>query len=54
MSRARRHFTNEFKCEAVRLCNVPGATVTQIAHDLDIWETCCVAGSVWRVTARWK
>lgn len=38
MSRTRRHFTDEFKREAVRLCNESGATVTQIAHDLDIGD----------------
>lgn len=35
---ARRHFTDAFKREAGRLCNQPGATVTQIAHDLDIGD----------------
>ncbi|MEQ0777264.1 IS3 family transposase [Paraburkholderia tropica] len=38
MSRTRRHFTDEFKREAVRLCNEPGAVVTQIARDLGIGE----------------
>lgn len=38
MSRARRQFTDEFKREAVRLCNEPDAVVTQIARDLGIGE----------------
>lgn len=38
MSRTRRHFTDEFKREAVRLCNEPGAVVTQVARDLGIGE----------------
>lgn len=38
MSRTRSHFTDEFKREAVRLCNEPGAVVTQIARDLGIGE----------------
>jgi len=38
MSRTRRHFTDEFKREAVRLCNEPGAVVTQIAHDFGVGD----------------
>lgn len=38
MSRTRRHFTDEFKREAVRLCNEQGAVVTQIARDLGVGD----------------
>ncbi|MBH9725325.1 hypothetical protein JAO10_33950 [Burkholderia contaminans] len=38
MSRTRKHFIDEFMREAVRLCNEPGATATQIAHDPDIGD----------------
>ncbi|MEX3960262.1 transposase [Trinickia symbiotica] len=44
MSTRRRHFTDEFKREAVRLCNEPGAVVTRIARELGVDH------SVWR---RW-
>jgi transposase-like protein len=37
--RERRHFTPEFKAEAVRLCKVGDRTVTQVALDLDLTET---------------
>jgi transposase len=37
--RKRRTFTPEFKAEAVRLTQVPGATVAQVAKDLDLTET---------------
>ena len=33
MGKGRRKFTDEFKREAVRLCNQPGAAVTEIARD---------------------
>jgi transposase len=36
MTRTRRSFTDEFKCEAVKQCKQPGATVTHIARDLGI------------------
>ena len=36
MTRTRRSFTDEFKREAVKLCKLPGATVTLIARDLGI------------------
>jgi transposase len=38
MSRTRKHFTDEFKCEAVRLCNERGAVISEIARDLGIGE----------------
>ena len=37
--RERRHFTPEFKAEAVRLSKVGDRTVTQVAVDLDLTET---------------
>jgi transposase-like protein len=37
--RKRRTFTPEFKAEVVRLTQVPGATVAQVAKDLDLTET---------------
>ncbi len=37
--RKRRKFTLEFKAEAVRLTQVPGASVAQVAKDLDLTET---------------
>lgn len=36
MGKGRRKFTDEFKREAVKLCNQPGAVVTQIARDLGL------------------
>ena len=36
MGTGRRKFTDEFKREAVRLCNQPGAAVTEIARDLGL------------------
>ncbi|MNS98693.1 Transposase [compost metagenome] len=36
MTKTRRSFTNEFKCEAVRLVKQPGAMSTHIARDLGI------------------
>jgi len=37
--RKRRKFTREFKAEAVRLTQVPGASVGKVAKDLDLTET---------------
>jgi len=37
--RPRRHFTAEFKAEAVRLCKVGDRTIAQVARDLDLTET---------------
>ena len=37
--RKRRKFTPEFKAEDVRLTQVPGASVAQVAKDLDLTET---------------
>ena len=37
--RRRRAFSQEFKTEAVRLCQVGDRTVTQVAADLDLTET---------------
>lgn len=34
----RRHFTDEFKRETVRLCSEPGAVITWIARDLGMGE----------------
>lgn len=39
MARKRRHFTREFKTEAVRLCKAGGRTVAQVAKELDLTET---------------
>ena len=37
--RKRRHFTPEFKAEAVRLCRVGDRSIQQVAEDLDLTET---------------
>ncbi len=37
--RPRRHFTAEFKAEAVKLCKVGDRSIGQIAPDLDLTET---------------
>lgn len=37
--RKRRHFTPEFKAEAVRLCRVGDRSIRQVAEDLDLTET---------------
>lgn len=37
--RRRRHFTPEFKAEAVRLCRAGDRTIAQVAQDLDLTET---------------
>ncbi len=39
MSKGRRKFTDEFKREAVKLCQQPGAMVTHIARDLGLDQT---------------
>ena len=39
MKPIRRHFTREFKLEAVRLVTTGGHSVGQVARDLDINET---------------
>ena len=39
MVRKRRHFTREFKAEAVRLCKVGDRSVGRVAEDLDLTET---------------
>ena len=39
MARKRRHFTREFKAEAVRLCKVGDRSVGEVAKDLDLTET---------------
>lgn len=39
VKRKRRHFTPEFKAEAVRLCLVGDRSVPQVAQDLDLTET---------------
>jgi transposase len=39
MTRTRRHFTDEFKRESVRLCKEPGASVAQIAQDLGVGDS---------------
>ena len=41
----RRHFSREFKIEAVKLASEEGVSVGQVARDLGIWET---------VLRRWK
>ena|SRR5687767_2719921 len=38
--RKRRFFSNEFKAQAVDLVRQSGKGVKQIAHDLDVTETC--------------
>jgi transposase-like protein len=37
--RKRRVFTAEFKAEAVRLCQLGGNSIGQVARDLDLTET---------------
>jgi transposase len=37
--RKRRHFTAEFKADAVKLCAAGGRSVGQVAADLDLTET---------------
>jgi transposase-like protein len=37
--RARRKFTTEFKTEAVRLVEVGGKSITQVARELDLTES---------------
>jgi len=37
--RKRRHFTAEFKADAVKLCEAGGRSVGQVAADLDLTET---------------
>jgi transposase-like protein len=37
--RKRRHFTAEFKADAVRLCKAGGRTIAQAATNLDLTET---------------
>jgi transposase-like protein len=37
--RKRRRFTDEFKADAVKLCQAGGRSVGQIAADLDLTET---------------
>ncbi len=39
MARKRRHFTREFKAEAVRLCKLGDRSIPQVAKDLDLTET---------------
>jgi transposase len=39
MVRKRRHFTREFKAEAVRLCKAGDRSVGKVAEDLDLTET---------------
>jgi transposase len=39
MARKRRHFTREYKAEAVRLCKVGDRSIRQVAEDLDLTET---------------
>jgi len=39
MIRKRRHFTREFKAEAVRLCKAGDRSVGKVAEDLDLTET---------------
>ena len=39
MARKRRHFTREFKAEAVRLCKVGDRKIGAVAKDLDLTET---------------
>jgi transposase len=37
--RKRRHFTAEFKADAVKLCEGGGRSIGQVAADLDLTET---------------
>jgi len=37
--RKRRAFSDDFKAEAVRLCNLGDRTIIQVAKDLDLTET---------------
>ena len=37
--RKRRKFSSEFKADTVRLCQVGGRTVREVARDLDLTET---------------
>lgn len=37
--RKRRVFTAEFKAEAVRLCQLGGSSIAQVARNLDLTET---------------
>lgn len=37
--RKRRHFTDEFKADAVRLCKQGDRSIAQVAKDLDLTET---------------
>ena len=39
MNKERRHFTQEFKQEAVRLATTPGARVAVVAKDLGVYES---------------
>ncbi len=39
MKKKRRVFTKEFKAEAVRLVEESGKSISEIARDLDLWET---------------
>ncbi len=39
MGKGRRKFSDEFKREAVKLCQQPGAVVSQIARDLGLDQT---------------
>ena len=39
MARKRRVFTDEFKADAVRLCQAGGRSIGQVAKDLDLGET---------------
>ena len=37
--RTRRHFTAEFKAEAVRLCRARDRSIAQVAQDLDLTDS---------------
>jgi transposase len=37
--RKRRAFSDDFKAEAVRLCNLGDRSITQVAKDLDLTDT---------------
>jgi transposase len=37
--RKRRKFTDQFKADAVKLCEAGGRSITQVAIDLDLTET---------------
>jgi transposase-like protein len=54
--RKRRVFTDDFKADAVRLCQVGGRSIGQVAKDLDLAETACGRGSprqaLWRLSSR--